>query len=98
MTDHPADWPFPDDPPNVAVITTRGILDGTDWIARASLDAEEGDWQFVGPGGARTDEALVVALRRVLERDASSAELADLPPGWMAWRDGPEAPWQRGPK
>ena len=92
------DWPFPDDPPNVAVITTRGVIDGTEWIALASLDEEEGDWQFVGPRGPRIDEAIVVALRRVFERDPSIAELADLPPGWKAWRDGPEAPWQRGPQ
>lgn len=92
----PADWPFPDDPPNVAVITTRGVMDGTDWIALAALDAEEHDWQFIGPNGAHDEEAMVVALRRVYERDPSIAEVADLPPGWKAWRVAADAPWQRG--
>ena len=98
MTDLPADWPFHDDSPNVPVITTRGVIDGTEWIALVTLDEEEGDWQFIGPSGARTDEALIVALRRVYERDPSIGELADLPPGGKAWRDGPDAPWQRGPQ
>jgi hypothetical protein len=98
LTDHPDDWPFQDDSPNVAVITTRGIIDGSDWIALVSLDEEDGGWQFIGPGGARTDEAMVVALCTVFKRDSSIAELADLPLGWRAWRDSPDSPWQRAPR
>ena len=94
----PADWPFFDDSPNVAVIATRGIIDGTDWIALVSLDEEDGDWQFIGSEGAREDQAMVVSLRSVFERDRSIGELADLPPGWRAWRTASDAPWQRGPK
>ena len=92
----PADWPFTDDAPNVAVITTRGIIDGTDWIALASLDEEDGGGQFIGSEGPREDQAMVVSLRSVFERDDSIGDLADLPLGWRAWRDGPDAPWQRG--
>ena len=98
MSESPTDWPFPDDPPNVAVIATREIVDGSQWIALVSLDEEDGDWQFIGPGGAQMDEAMVVALSTVFERDPSIAELADLPLGWKAWRDGPDTPWQRGPR
>ncbi len=98
MTQAPADWPFLDDPPNVAVIATREIIDGSQWIALVSLDDEDGDWQFIGSCGAQMDEAMVVALRTVFERDPIIAELADLPLGWKAWRDGPGAPWQRGPR
>ena len=96
--DSPADWPFVDDPPNVAVITTRGVIDGTDWIALASLDQDDGDWQFIGSEGPREDQAMVVSLRSVFERDSSIGELADLPPGWRAWRIAPDQPWQRGPQ
>jgi len=96
--DSPADWPFVDDPPNVAVITTRGVIDGTDWIALASLDQDDGDWQFIGSEGPREDEAMVVSLRSVFERDSSIGELADLPLGWRAWRMAPDQPWQRGPQ
>ena len=94
----PADWPFIDDSPNVAVITTRGIMDGTDWIALASLDEEDGGWQFIGAEGAQEDQAMVVSLRRVFERDASIGQLADLPLGWRARRGGPDQSWQRAPQ
>ena len=92
------DWPFFDDSPNVAVITTRGIIDGGDWIALVSLDEEDGDWQFIGSEGAREDQAMVVALRSIFERDASIAELADLPLGWQASREAPDRPWHRSPR
>src|SRR3954462_11767261 len=90
------DWPFIDDAPNVARITTRGIIDGSDWIALVSLDEEDGGWQFIGSGGPQEDEAMVVALPSIFGRDASVAELADLPLGWQAWREAPDSPWQRG--
>ena len=93
----PADFPF-DESPNVATLTTRGVIDGTDWIATASHDEDDGAWQFIGSRGARMEDAMLVALQHVLRCDATIAELADLPEGWRAWRDGADAPWQRAPK
>jgi hypothetical protein len=93
----PADWPF-DQSPNVATLTTRGIIDGSEWIALVSHDEDDGGWQFIGPRGARMDEAMLVALRQIFERDASIAELADLPEGWQARRQTPESPWERAPR
>ena len=80
------------------LITTRGIIDGTEWIALVSLDEEDGGWQFIGPRGAREDEAMVVALKSVFEKDRSISELADLPLGWRAWRESPQSECQRGPR
>jgi hypothetical protein len=31
-------------------------------------------------------------------KDPSVLELADLPPGWHAWRRSRDAPWQRAPQ
>jgi hypothetical protein len=91
------DWPF-DDPPNFATITTRAIMQDDDWIALVFHDADDGGWQFLGPLGApHIDDGMVVGLDDVLEKDRSIAELADLPLGWRAWRDSPDAPWQRAP-
>ena len=93
----PADCPF-DQSPNVATLTRRGIIDGSEWIALVSHDEDDGGWQFIGPRGARMDEAMLVALRQIFERDASIAELADLPEGWQARRQTPESPWERAPR
>lgn len=90
------DWTF-GDPPNLAVIATRGIVEGTRWIAHVSYDAEDGAWQFHDdtPGQPREDDARVVSLRSMLARDPTLTDLADLPRGWRAWRAAPGAPWQR---
>ena len=93
----PADWPF-DESPNVATLTTRGVIDGTEWIATVSHDEDDGSWQFIGDRGASMDQAMLVALREIFVRDVSIAELADLPEGWQAWRTGPDQPWQRVPR
>lgn len=92
-----ADWPF-EDPPNVATITTRPIVEGSSWIALVSHDEDDGGWQFIGPEGPVEELAMVVALRSIIERDGTIAELADLPLGWQARRDGPNSSWQRAPK
>jgi hypothetical protein len=92
-----SDWPF-HDPPNFATITTQAIMYDNDWIAFVSHDADDGGWQFLGREGApHIDEAMVVGLHHLLEKDGSVAELADLPFGWRAWRESPDGPWQRVP-
>ena len=92
-----AEWMF-DDPPNMAVVTTRSIVHDGAWIAHVSRDADDGSWQFHDsvPGDPRVEDAMVVALSSMVRRDGTLSALADLPEGWRAWRDGPTAPWQRG--
>ena len=90
------DWPF-EDPPNVAAITTRAVMDGEQWIALVTHDDDDGSWQFHGREAPAAEDALVVALHRIVALDLSVKELADLDYGWRAWRTAPGAPWQRRP-
>lgn len=91
-------WPF-EDPPNVAVIANRKIVDGSTWIAYVTHDEDDGGWQFHTdePGPPREADALIVGLAKIVALDESVAELADLPLGWCAWRSAEGAPWQRAP-
>jgi hypothetical protein len=90
-------WPF-DDPPNFATITTRAIMYGTDWIALVSHDPDDGAWQFLGASGfPEVDQAMVVGLDDIVEKDPTVAKIADLPLGWRAWRETPNGPWERAP-
>jgi len=90
------DWPF-DDPPNMATITTRPVIDGTSWIALVSHDEDDGGWQFLGSEGPVEELVMIVSLRSIFERDSTIAELAGLPLGWQAWRESPGSSWQRRP-
>jgi hypothetical protein len=89
-------WPFAD-PENTATITVRKIISGETWISYVSHDADDGCWQFMPPESPQQEEAVVVALRDVVAHDSSIRQLADLPLGWCAWRDGPNDAWQRAP-
>ncbi len=88
-------WPF-QDLPNVAVIINREIVSGEDWIGYVSHDSFDGAWQFHTSGPSpRADDAVLVSLHSVVQLDQSITELADLPPGWHAWRSSKQSSWQR---
>ncbi|WP_144426382.1 hypothetical protein [Methylobacterium sp. ARG-1] len=79
------------------MLTTRSLIRDGAWIAYVSHDADDGGWQFHDGSSERpsVEEAAVVSLRSVVLRDGSLTALVDRPEGWRAWRDGPDAPWQR---
>jgi hypothetical protein len=90
------DWAF-EDAPNTATITTVKVLESLAPILLVTHDLDDGGWQFLC--GTTNDEAdaRIVGLGTVVKWDASVNELADLPLGWRAWRESPDAPWSRAP-
>jgi hypothetical protein len=88
------DWPF-DQRQNCAVITVRPILFDGAPILYVSHDSDDHGWQFLGAQGAQMGLATVVSLSDIVELDRSVLELADLPPGWYAWRESKSVSWQR---
>lgn len=90
-------WPF-DDPPNVATITVRQIVDGSEPILLVARDAEDGGWQFLTGGSFEVADGMVVSLQSMLQRDPTLAELADLQPGWEATRRRVGGAWKRAPQ
>ncbi|HJU66710.1 MAG TPA: GNAT family N-acetyltransferase, partial [Gemmatimonadaceae bacterium] len=93
-TDLMTPWPF-EDAPNTATITTVHVLDRTRPVLLVTHDADDGAWQFLCGTTNDSDDARIVGLETILEIDSRLAELADLPLGWRAWRDGPGQPWRR---
>ena len=88
------DWPF-DQPPDAAAITVRAVLDGAP-ILFVSHDADDDGWQFLDGNEVDVDLAALISMARVVGLDPSVLEVADLLPGWTAWRSAPGEPWQRG--
>jgi hypothetical protein len=83
------------------VITARQVMEHGWPILLVTHDRDEPrGWQFVNGQGDTDDRAngVTVHAAHVVERDPSVAELADLPPGWRAWRDSEEQPWNRTPE
>ena len=91
----PERWPF-DQAPNVAALTVSSIVAGQP-ILYVSHDADDDGWQFLDGRPPDVNEARVISMAEALRLDGTLRQIADLPPGWIAWRDGPSEPWSRGP-
>jgi Domain of unknown function (DUF4262) len=88
------DWKF-EDPPHTGVFTTKRVMSGEDVITHVFHDADDGAWQFHGPGESKREDVALVCFHHIIDKDGTIVELADLPLGWCAWRETAEAPWRR---
>lgn len=88
------DWPFKE-PKTATTITVVDILNGAKPILYVTHDEDDGMWQFLTGDDVEEDQARVVALEQVISKDSSLRELADLPKGWIAWRETATSKWIR---
>ena len=91
-----SEWPFLD-PENVVAISTVQVFRQGFPILRVSHDYD-GNWQVLCGTTVDMKDAIVVCLGCAYQIDKTIAELADLPPGWTAWRDYVGGPWEREQK
>jgi hypothetical protein len=89
-------WAFPDSP-HTECYSTRRVMSGDHPITRVFHDSEDGAWQFHGPEESTIEDAVLVCLHCIVEKDVTVKTLADLPAGWCAWRDDVSSPWTRSP-
>lgn len=87
-------WPF-HEPPNRAVISQRQVVLGSAPVLIAAHDAHDHGWQFLSGEPFRIEDAVLISFRHIVEIDPTLAALADLPPGWLATREGIDSPWSR---
>ncbi|NLH16232.1 MAG: hypothetical protein GX455_06615 [Phycisphaerae bacterium] len=87
-------WPFLD-PRNVAVFTTQSVLENRAPILMVTHDEDDGSWQFLDGTVPKTEDGRIMGLEEIVSKDHSILELADLPEGWMAYRQTPLSPWKR---
>jgi hypothetical protein len=87
-------WPV-DASPDAVCVTLRSVLDGTKPVLLVSHDASDGTWQMLTGDAFAADETRRVSLSGMVAHDARLLEVADLPLGWLAWRESPTAAWNR---
>ena len=88
------DWPFDQDK-NVAALTTRQVLREGHPILRVVHYADDDSWAFTCGTTTDPNDSLVVSMKRIVELDPTLLSIADLPPGWGAWRDVTGPSWSR---
>ncbi|WP_259392094.1 hypothetical protein [Paenibacillus thiaminolyticus] len=88
------EWPFADER-HTAVLTTLRVLARRHPVVYVTHDAEDGMWQFHDGEAVSVEEGRIVSLQEMMRLDPSVAELADLPLGWVAWRNSAADEWHR---
>lgn len=73
----------------------RQVLDGSEPILLVSHDEDDHAWQFIGTSDASVEDAKLVCLEDIVRLDPTVLEVADLPPGWQAFRDQVGGEWTR---
>ena len=88
-------WPF-NLPKQKLVLSSRHVEEGAP-VYYVSHDSDDGAWQFHPHEkfGQEDADVKLVTLKSLYLNDETLGDLADLPVGWHAWRDDPDAPWQR---
>ena len=89
----PSAWQYQEGS-NRHVFTTKPVIHGGLPILLVSHETD-GDWQFLCGTTNNLDDAAVVSLGCILERDQTLLELADLPEGWEAKRKKSGGTWKR---
>jgi hypothetical protein len=88
------DWKF-SDPPHTGVYLSESVNSGREPVTYVSHDPEDGAWQFPGDSMSDGGGPVIVCLHHPIDKDPTLKELADLPSGWWAERNGPGEPWVR---
>lgn len=91
------DWKFLVGPHSNAFLS-KTVNDGDEPVTYVSHDADDGAWQFLGDSMSDGGGPVVVCLHHPIDKDPTLTELADLPLGWCAEREGVGSPWIRREK
>ncbi len=96
MTKAPSDWPF-DQEPNVATITTVGVIKQNLPILSVTHYSDDHSWAFTCGTTNELEDMRLICMEEALKIDPTLRTIADLPPGWTAWRDYVGGVWDREP-
>jgi hypothetical protein len=93
MTDQ-LDWPF-DQAPNIAALTSRLVTERGHPIRQVHHYEDDHSWSFLGGTKEEQDALILVHMGHMLNLDETLRLIADLEPGWSAWRDEKGDGWER---
>lgn len=88
------EWPFDQDR-SVAAITTRQVLERGYPILMVTHYLDDHSWAFLCGTTDDTKDLRVIGMDEALELDETLRSIADLLPGWSAWRNDTTSEWNR---
>ncbi|RKM58589.1 hypothetical protein D6856_12610 [Butyrivibrio sp. XB500-5] len=80
---------------HTTVITTKNIVNGEKDILLVSHDEDDGMWEFLEGDVVKEEEAMIISLYEMVNIDPTVNQIADLPLGWIAYRDSKLDAWTK---
>ena len=77
------------------VITTKKIMNKESSILFVSHDEDDGMWEFLDGNDVNEKEAVIVSLFEIVQIDMTINQIADLPLGWIAYRENVHNKWNK---
>ena len=81
------------DEKNTMVITTKNIVNKEKSIMLVSHDEDDGMWEFLEGEEVKEEDAMIISLYEMVNIDPTVNQVADLPLGWIAYRDVEQDKW-----
>jgi len=85
-------FPF-NEPENVAVFTCVHVMEEDADICYVTHDEDDGAWQFLCGQEHSAEDARVVSLKSVFDKDPGIGDVSQLPLGYGVKRTNRRAPW-----
>ncbi len=87
------EWSFKE-PKNTIVFTTKRVIYRRFPVLQVVHD-EDGTWRFLDGAPVDREDAALVSLEYLVNREPDLRDVADLPTGWRATRAAIGQPWER---
>ena len=94
MSENASDWKF-DQEKKVGAITTRQVLDDDKPILLVIHYGDDCSWAFLCDTTEKESDSRMVSMEEIVTKDPTLNEIADLPPGWIAYRDFVGDEWDK---
>ena len=75
------------DAPQTMVLTTKRIINRDTIITIVFHDEADGMWQFLDGIDIDENSAAIISINEMVLIDPNLEEIANLPLGWVAWRN-----------
>ena len=87
-------WTF-DQSRQVAAIVSKPVFLNNHPILLVTHYKEDHSWAFLCGTTSQSEDLMLVSMEQAVNLDATLFEIADLAPGWTAYRDSVDGEWTR---
>ena len=87
-------WLF-DQKKNVAAVTTAQVIHENYPILSVVHYSDDHSWAFLCGTTNKSEDLKLISMEQAVNIDSTIMSIADLPPGWSAYRDSVSSKWIR---